>query len=223
MSEPEKSVFVSFVDTSEEDRQQKMGQFLSANFLEWAHQRATALGDWIIPKHVCVTLPGRIEAGQPTANHSTYFVEHRGLNPRTEEIFHVHHMMCDCVTRKDLNDQGSGVNLGACTYLEATAKLRALRFGAEIRGGTLATVIPEAAHEAAFANENVAMQGIETALVKDKFEPESWPGTVISGRLSVEQAVLITAQEPDVVVWSAELMQSQGKIVFDGQDMRLAA
>lgn len=217
-------IFVSFIEGTEEERHDKIRRYFRGNVPKWASDRARRIGDIIIPKHACITLSGNINDGEPTPAHRTFYIEHSGMIPMTEEKYHRHHMVCDCVLKRNLNDGQGGVNLEACFDLHLAANLRARRFGKDILSAPDSLDELETdPYRILVGGDQIALAAIETALSADAVMPEIWPGTVVSGEMPVEQVGELTGQPLENVVWLAEVLQSQGKVAFDGQKLRLAA
>jgi hypothetical protein len=221
-------VFLSFTEGSEEERQTRLQQYFNGDIARWASMRAHQFGELIIPKHVCIRLSGTIRNGNVSPPHRTYYVEHAGTRiadtADTIEEYHCHHMVCDCVLKKNLNDGQGGVDLNACSELRIAARHRARRFGSDIRDSfSDSCEIESDINKILVLSDKAAVAAIETALLVDSTDPEAWPGTVVSGELPIEQASEITGQPLENVVWYADVLQSAGKAIFDGKKISLAA
>ena len=215
-------VFLSFNEGLEEERTERLNKFFKDDVARWASYRSQNFGDYIVPKHVAINISGQIKDGEATPPHHTYYVEHGGIRISDDDIeeYHRHHVVCDCVLQRNLNDGQGGVNINACPELRRATSLRARRFGAEIRNGL---VLEKDPFEAVIASSKIAMAALETVLLLDYSAPEIWPGTIMSGVLSLEQASEITGEPEEEVVWYAQTLEAEGKITFDGETLSLAA
>ncbi|MGH7157171.1 MAG: hypothetical protein ACREGG_03625, partial [Candidatus Saccharimonadales bacterium] len=211
--------FVSFVEGSEEENLEKLKKYFSFDAAHWASIRAREFGDFIVPKFACIKLSGQVIDGVPTPTHFTYYVEHAGtlITDTDIEHYHRHHMVCDHVLERNLNDGKGGVNVNACPDLKTAATIRAQRFGKEIRSGIAGAYGIEDELEKLISSGEVAIAALEKVLELDHTIPEIWPGTIVSGELSLEQASEITGQPPEDVARYADILQLEGKVSFDGQ------
>jgi hypothetical protein len=215
-------VFVSFIEGTPEDREDKLAKFFRGGAAKWASNRFRRMGDVIIPKHACFSVVGNVATARESVPHGTYFVEHHYTDPKTEESHHLHHVVCDCVVHKRLTDEEGKVKLDACPELERVASLRAQRYGREFTSAATKLELDDQLL-AIFAEEHFAVEAIEHFLAVDKVQPEVWPGTIVSGELPVAQVVQMIPRSEEEVVEAAQTLQQADRVVFDGEVIRLAA
>lgn len=216
-------VFVSFIEGAPEDRADKLTRFFRGDSARWASNRFRRMGDIIVPKHACFSIVGNPATAKELRPHSTFFVEHKYIDPQTEETRHLHHIVCDCALRKKLTDKEGNVTLEACPELERVAKLRAQRYGRDLSESLATHVERDDQLEALFADEHFVVEAIDHVLTVDKTRPEVWPGTIVSGELPVGQVVEMIGRPREEVADAAKILQQVGRVEFDGETVRLAA
>lgn len=224
---PENNIaFVSFIEGGEEEKAEKLAKFFRKDAARWANLRIREFGDFIVPKFACIKLSGQVKDGEPTQAHFSYYVEHAGtlITDNGIEEYHRHHVVCDHVLERNFNDGRGGIDVNKCLDLRVAVNIRGRRFGKEIRSGiAIANRLEDDELENLISPGEISISAIEKALILDRSIPELWPGTIVSGELTLEQASEITGQPLEDVVRYADILQLEGKIDFDGETLRLAA
>jgi hypothetical protein len=218
------SVFISLDGLEEEDRRQVISQYFSGDMLRWAGRRAMEFGDVIAPKVVYVEVT-------ETETHSVAWVEHAGVNTATYEIFHNHHIVCDCVLCKNFNDGRGGIDTSLCDAMTRALEARAGIIGAEFqrdvtasqKNGLINLMTGSLEKSREFDLESFSVNAIEQVLRSDNRHPEIWHGNAVSGSLSVDEVSHIIDQPATHILLAAEKLRKSGKADFDGENIRLAA
>lgn len=223
---PYGGVFVSFIDSSEEENRNLREELFTGELLRWAGKRLSSLGDFIMPKIIY------IEAVEDET-HKVAWVEHNGLNPKTEERFHNHHVVCECVLCKRFDNGRGSIDTSQCEVMSHALEARAQLIRAEFQPSIVAyqeseaidVMVPSRVIDSRnpFDIESLSVSAIEQVLRSDSRHPEGWHGNVVSGSLPLEQASAIIDQPLDSTIQYAELLSKAGKVEFDGESLRLAA
>lgn len=227
MAEPESlhdSVFIPLASLEDDDRQEIIQQYFAGDILRWAGNRALEYGDVIEPKVLYV------EANEDET-HSVAWVEHTGVNTATYEVFHNHHIVCDCVLCKNFNNGRGGIDTSLCEVMARAIEARGQMVGAKFRRdivvsqneGVFNVLTGKFEKSRQFDLESFAVTAIEQVLRSDKQHPEVWHGNAVSGSLSVEEASNIIELSEPLVLLAAEELRKSGKADFEGESLRLAA
>jgi hypothetical protein len=216
MAADNEGYFVSFIDGDLEEKQILRDSLFVGEVAAWAGRRVKILGDLIIPKQVYIEWSDE----QP---HNVFWVEHFGLDPRTEERFHKHHVVCDCVTSRRFDDGNQGVDTSVCEVLQSALTARAQLVDEQYSVSTLLEQTdlpmlgkPEDPH-------NVALNAVKNILNWDRHYPEKWFGNPVSGEHQVPLIGEILDRPPEVVRLYADILQLNGELEVQGDTMRLAA
>lgn len=82
---------------------------------------------------------------------------------------------------------------------------------------------PSEVYEKPIGFHDVVLNAIEGVLVFDRKNPEGWFGNAVSGQHHVELMGEILRKPAEVVCLYANLLELEGRIDFDGENLRLAA
>lgn len=216
-------IIISLNGIDESQRTELVDEFFTGPMLEWAGKRYAAWRDYIMPKIIYIEQVGGEE-------HKVAWVEHIGMNTATYDVFHNHHVVCDCVLCKNFNGADGAIDTSQCEVMEHALEYRAESVRAPFMPAIHATeegavnVLTGASETATpFDLESLSITALEQVLRADSVQPESWQGNAVSGVFTLEEAGRILDQPLSSTVRYAELLQRKGKVQFDGGEMRYAA
>lgn len=225
MAQAGELLFIPLIDSDDETRQIREELF-TRELLEWAGNRASKYGDYIVPKIICLDT-----VDEP---HKVAWVEHNRTHPDSRQIIQNHHIVCECVLCRDFNDGRGGIDTSLCVSMERVLEARARIVGADFQADISICSGYEAQNMMTgsgfseierrdFDFESLSVAAIEQVLHMDQMAPETWNGNVISGALPIDQASRIIDQPLSSTYKYAVLLHKSRRVSFDGENLRLAA
>jgi hypothetical protein len=149
-------------------------QFENTDMLHWATERQILFGDEIQPKKLY-----KIEGEDGT--HHAAWVEHSWLNFNTGDVYHAHHIMCECAAVCGIQDA-----IGArpkCLALNRAFLERSFEISAEVKKQESKELISEELADQLGSDTNDRIFKEVVYLLDDDIQhPEEWHANVHSGR-----------------------------------------
>jgi hypothetical protein len=211
MESDNNSLFVAFPSSSSEDRNARQEWFVG-DIAEWAKIRARKLGDLIVPKHMYIEWVD-------DERHNVAWIEHFGANQDSGELYHIHHVACDCIRQKDpetIEDVLSS-NLD-CPVVHNALTERAYKIDRDYRINETLKALKDLATE---EYHEMVLAVIENTLLFDKEHPDYWMANIVSGQHHADlMSEILHIPTPSVQLY-AGILELQGKIEVEGKLLRL--
>lgn len=217
MSAEDDAVFISFPSTSLEDQNARR-EFFTGDIAEWAIIRARKFGDYIIPKQMYIERLGTNE------QHSVAWIEHSGVDSETGDEYRIHHIACDCVRHKSVDQIPDELALLDCEVMDRGLIERAHFVERSLGLKSIITVFEEEKKidpQKEGELQDFILESMFFILKHDKAEPYYWLGNTMSGEHTVDTMSEILGKPVEVVQMYSGILELEGRIEFDGDTMRL--